>query len=267
MVEAQAPIPNREEDSNGNVSVVEFPDPALESAIREAIRKPVGNILYTDLAGLVELSAGHRNISNLEGIQHCLDLKELYLSFNSLVDIGALAPLSKLEVLLLNGNQLVNIEPLAGLVQLVDLRLYDNQIDDITFLMSLTKLEYLGLDYNAIVDIRPLSGLTRLWWLSAESNQISDVLPLSPLTKLEYLGLDHNAIVDVSGLASLINLEELRLPHNHIVDISALVRNPGLSRYDNVYIYDNPFDLTQGSPAMLDIEVLLDRGVDVTYDL
>ena len=38
-------------------STVTFPDPGLESAIRDATDKPTGDILRSDLVGLTELTA------------------------------------------------------------------------------------------------------------------------------------------------------------------------------------------------------------------
>jgi hypothetical protein len=51
----------------GSAVVVNFPDPGLEAAIRDAIWKPTGDIHDTDLIGLTSLDAGNRGISNLEG--------------------------------------------------------------------------------------------------------------------------------------------------------------------------------------------------------
>ena len=50
---------------------IEFPDEGLAGAVRLAIDKPVGDILYTDLNGLSSLTAGSSGISDLTGIQ-CL---------------------------------------------------------------------------------------------------------------------------------------------------------------------------------------------------
>ena len=58
-------------------AVVTFTDPNLETAIREAINKPVGPIYTLDLEGLTSLSALRRNISDLAGLEYCIDLNEL----------------------------------------------------------------------------------------------------------------------------------------------------------------------------------------------
>ena len=45
-------------------SVITFPDPNLDAAIREAIDKPTGDIYQSDLDGLSYLSASSRGIAD-----------------------------------------------------------------------------------------------------------------------------------------------------------------------------------------------------------
>ena len=76
--------------------VVSFPDPGLEAAIREAINKPTGDIHDANLAELTHLDARERSISNLAGIQHCIDLMELNLWLNEIIEISPLSGLTNL---------------------------------------------------------------------------------------------------------------------------------------------------------------------------
>ena len=97
-----------------------FADSGLEAAIRDAIRKPLskGDIYASDLAGLSYLQASNCSISDLEGIQYCLDLESLYLAGTQIVDITPLAPLTALTVLWIHKNQIVDVSPLSGLSSL-----------------------------------------------------------------------------------------------------------------------------------------------------
>jgi hypothetical protein len=54
--------------------VVTFPAPNLEAAIREAIGKPTGAILQSDLVGLTTLNANTRSVTDLTGLEHCTSL-------------------------------------------------------------------------------------------------------------------------------------------------------------------------------------------------
>jgi hypothetical protein len=93
---------------------VTFADPNLEAAIREAVGIPEEPIYPSDLEGLTSFSASARNISDLTGLEHCINMTHLDLSY----------------------NQIGNIAPLANLVNLLYLELDLNQIGDIGSLVE-----------------------------------------------------------------------------------------------------------------------------------
>ncbi len=96
--------------SNGltacGVRGVTFADSRLELARRTAIDKPDGAILQSDLEELVSLDARRRGITDLTGLEYCANLSRLVLSDNGIRDISPLVSLSKLNVVMLNGNPL-----------------------------------------------------------------------------------------------------------------------------------------------------------------
>ena len=268
-------------------SVVTFPDPGLDAAIREAIGKLAGDILDIHLVGLTFLDANSRNISSLEGIRHCADLEKLLLrgcaiadlapllsldelqwldlSDNKHVDFGVLSRLSQLTELWLAGNEIVDISALKGLTNLRTLYLSDNNIVDIAALSGLTNLWLLGLEDNCIVDICELSGLANLEMLILGNNDISDINALATLPNLRYLYLNHNRLDDISVLEGLIDLKTVALSMNHIADIQMLVDNPGITSMDWVDLRHNDLDLSRRSPDKLNIESLEDRGVYIDF--
>jgi len=69
---------------------IDFPDKNLDTAVREAIVKPEGNIKPWDLERFYILNAAEKKIENLEGLQYCADMKELDLSGNRISDISPL---------------------------------------------------------------------------------------------------------------------------------------------------------------------------------
>ena len=69
---------------------VHFPDPNLEAAVREAIDKPTGNIYPSDLAELTSLYAWDKNITDLDGLEHCIGLTRLTFRNNNISDISPL---------------------------------------------------------------------------------------------------------------------------------------------------------------------------------
>jgi hypothetical protein len=92
---------------------VTFADPNLEAAIREAIHIPERPIYPRDLEGLTSFSASGRNISNLTGLEHCINLTHLDLSNNQIGNIASVANLTNLAYLQLDLNQISNISLLA----------------------------------------------------------------------------------------------------------------------------------------------------------
>ncbi len=87
-------------------SEVTFPDPNLEAAIREAIGKPEGSIYKYVLEVLTTLEAQWIGISDLTGLEYCVNLRELVLAYNNISDISPLASLTNLDRLDLNGNNI-----------------------------------------------------------------------------------------------------------------------------------------------------------------
>ena len=143
-----------------STAVVNFPDPGLEAAIRDAIAKPTGDIQKADLEALSFIDGSERSISSLAGIQYCVNLTGLVLTSNKIVDISALSGLTSLMHLYLSGNEIVDISALSGL----------------------TNLSSLDLDRNKIVDIQALvdnAGLGTEVWVGLRHNDL-DRTPGSP---------------------------------------------------------------------------------------
>ena len=113
---------------------VTFPDPNLEGVIRKTIGKPKGAISTSDLEHLTVLNAPDRGISDLTGLEYCLNLKWLNLSANNISDISPLAGLSNLVYLDFWDNNIRDISVLANLTNLVELDLGGNNVSDFSVL-------------------------------------------------------------------------------------------------------------------------------------
>ena len=163
-------------------AAVVFPDPNLEAVIREAIDKPTGDIEESDLVGVTNLEGPGRGITDLAGLEYCVNLEELSLYDNQIVQLLPLAGLAKLRTLILARNHIADLSPLAGL----------------------TNLTWLNLDENAIEGIDPLAGLTNLRLLELAHNQISDARPLAGISSLYQLNLSYNAMGSASQLDGLV---------------------------------------------------------------
>ena len=167
---------------------VPIPDVNLHAKIVETLKKPKNAKLNaTDMLKLTAFIAQNANIQDLTGLEHAHNLRDLYLSGNSISDISLLAGLAKLTWLSLSHNNISDVSPLADLTKLDTLGLNSNSISDVSPLASMTKLDTLGLNGNSISDISPLIGMTKLTRLTLSDNNISDV---SPLLALNLIGTE-----------------------------------------------------------------------------
>ena len=169
----------------------------------------------------------------------------------------------------LSNNQIICFDPIINLTNLTDLRFRECNISDTNFLKGLVKLTYLSMYKNNINDITALSNLTNLEGLVLSDNNISDISALEDLTNLNFLILWRNNISDISALEGLTLLKTLFLEENKITNISPLISNSnsgGIGSSTIIKVQDNDLDLSEGSQDMLDIQTLIDNGVDISYD-
>ena len=244
--------------------VVSIPDAHLAAAVRgtptthtmlNLTRLEVPNRQITDLTGLEhalnlrwlnlggEWVGGERYVnsnavSNFSPLLGLTQLRWLNLGGNSLTDISALAGLTNLTELHLTGNSLTDISALAGLTKLTSLWLWDNSLTDISALAGLTNLTELHLTGNSLTDISALAGLTKLTSLWLLDNSLTDISALAGLTNLTYLNLGVNSISDISSVAGLTNLTSLHLGRNSFTDISTLA---GLTNLTSLRLGGNSF--------------------------
>ncbi len=227
VVTVTAKVDDLSYSATSSVSLHIVSDLNLETAIREVISKPEGDINVSDLETLTTLSAGKRNIQYFTGLEYCTNLQKLYLSVwnfhHDVSDLSPLANLVKLETLFIYFANIRDISPLANLTNLRNLNLpFNYEITDISALIRLINLDHVELHYNSINDISGLAGLTKVFHLSLGSNEISDLSALSGLVNLNTLHLYSNNITDISPLAGCLNLRIVTLGGNIIRDVTAL---------------------------------------------
>jgi hypothetical protein len=97
-------------------------------------------------------------------------------------------------------------------------------------------------------------------------NPITDLSPLIARTQLEDVDLRGLDLSNISFLESFTELFYLDLGDNLISDITPLVENTGLGEGDFVNLDGNVLDVTDGSDDKADIDALIARGVDVSFE-
>ena len=169
--------------------VVTFSDPNLKAAIIKHLGKSEEQIHKSELEGLTYIYAPLKSISDLSGLEYCINVIELSLLINQISDISPLSNLTSLTELNLSMNQIGDISPLSNLTSLTELNLSINQINDISPLYNLTSLTVVCLKLNPVSDISSLVSLTNLTELSLRGNCLSSVSVDVRIPELEERGV------------------------------------------------------------------------------
>jgi Leucine-rich repeat (LRR) protein len=227
-----------------------FPDKNLEAVIREITRKKTDKeeVKEDDLKTIYFLNGNGKKISNLAGLEKCINLADVKLVDNSISDLAPLAGLKNIQSLDLSKNKIADVTPLAKLEKLQYLNLESNQIEKLDGLKDLKKLTSLYLSKNKVVSLAPVAGLEKLWSLYLADNQVKDIAPVAKLKWLERLDLENNAVTDLSPLVGLTELRHTMLQHNQVADLAVLVEmahtdvagDKRFAPYWHLYLANNP---------------------------
>jgi hypothetical protein len=131
----------------------------------EAVNRLIfGNLDFTvNIGDLQTLEGGldlsDYEISDIKGIEHCMNINSLNLSGNNVRNINRLARLTQLESLFLSENNIQNIDCLSELANLKELDISFNEIEDISVLSKLENLLYVNILGNPIKDTRIIKEL------------------------------------------------------------------------------------------------------------
>ncbi|MYJ28934.1 MAG: hypothetical protein F4072_02965, partial [Acidimicrobiaceae bacterium] len=241
---------------------ISIPDAGLRGAIESALGKQPGDaITEGDMALVGILDAGYAGITNLDGLQHAVNLRALYLQGNSISDASSLAGLARMQVLVLRGNDITDID----LTAMTDLRFVDLSYNDLTAIdlsgqrttvgenARDSKLYALWLNNNRLtsVDVSGLAALRDRPDGASHPNYVS-------------LRLDRNQLTSVTGLADLPReVWSLRLGHNRLTSVDLR----GAEHVHYLYLNDNPIsDVSQldGFMSLTDLRRLHFYGTDIS---
>ena len=204
-----------------------MPDPVLRQAVRNELELPAAVLLTKErIERLRFLDGNHKGISDLTGLEHAINLRELHLGGTE-NRIGSVRPLSKLihlrELHIWGDDTPLDIEPLGGLTNLEVLVLESRGIKDISLIARMTRLKELWLGYNLIEDVSPLASLSSLWMLHLNGNPIRD---LEPIRHLHISDLSYDWICATMAAPSAPRIDartfpSVALPGGSLVDINA----------------------------------------------
>lgn len=145
--------------TNVQEEIANIPDATFKRYINTQIfhREPGTDILISELNGITEdvslvnpaIPGDANAISNITGIEHMTNIKNLTLANHVISNLEPLSTLTNLEKLTLSDNRISSVKALSSLVNLKSLDVsnyYENE----------------RMTYNEILDVSPLSGLQNL---------------------------------------------------------------------------------------------------------
>ncbi len=165
--------------------------------------------------GCLNLSGS--SIRDLGFLAELPDLVILILDDSDVLDLPDLSGFQKLRKLGLNKSLIQNFAPLAQLTQLEELSLQGNAITDVEWLQGMTGLKKLDLAFSSVLDIRPLAHLSNLEWLSLEKTRINDLSALRGLP-IRHLDLNMSKVADLEPIFESVSLETLLANHIRLAE-------------------------------------------------
>jgi Leucine-rich repeat (LRR) protein len=118
-------------------------------------RKVYGNVdieFYPHhLENIEDIELADYEITSLEGMEFCRNVKRLDLSGNNITELSKLWTLTKLEEIFLADNKISNIDALRNLKRLKVIDLSNNLIKDISPLFFPDQPEYINLSGNEVL--------------------------------------------------------------------------------------------------------------------
>lgn len=177
--------------------------------------------VLTQLPGLEELDLSGCIISSasMDAIASLTQLRQLRLDGCALTDVSKLSPLNKLTVLGLSNNSLTDVTVLSVLSDLEELYLQNNPVTTISALSACSKLRIVDITGCKVTNLGSLTGKTKLETLQAANNQISDLSVLDGCKSLSVLNVAKNRVADISVITELPALTVFRADNNQIKTI------------------------------------------------
>ncbi len=240
----------------GVIEPVDFADPAMEAAMRQALGVDENKTVYTNdlwtissftvpsdarsygdlalLTYLQSLQVENGIASELHYIASLSRLEELAVTGCNVSDedLASIAALPELKRLTLEDCGLVSINALSTAQDLVYLNLNDNTIGNLTSLGGMAELQELHLSRNAVTDLGALTGLNDLTILDVSYNSLTSIAPVCGIRPLARLDVSHNNLATLGAVDNLPALTFLAAAYNHLTEAEQLGRCTNLEELD-----------------------------------
>ncbi|XP_040516219.1 leucine-rich repeat and IQ domain-containing protein 1 isoform X2 [Gallus gallus] len=178
-----------------------------------------------NLENLCILILNKNHLSSISGLDGCINLQNLELSYNRITRIGGLESLKNLQQLTVDHNQLISTKGLCEVPTLIHLDCSFNHLTQVEGIESCGLLQILKLHSNNLQEFPRLENHVLLRELYLDDNSISSVRMLSLywLPLLQILLLSHNSLTELVPLNSFVSLEKLDIKNNCLSDLKSVI--------------------------------------------
>jgi|GEM_PF-4075668 len=226
-------------------------------------------VSMTDLAEITIVTAGeiHWNspdVSNLEGVQHLVGLKEFTMSLaDDVSDISNLGNLKQLTYLGIGGGNIneTSLESLRDLTNLTRIGLgLNGVITNLNALENLTKLSRISFSGGEIKDISALSNLKRLWNIRMVNCGLENIDALRESEIIQEINVEQNKLTNLDALANSKNLRRLEAQNNKLTNID------GIKGFKNIKYLDLSHNELESIDSMPDFDPQESLHFDFRYN-
>ena len=197
-----------------------FPDRNFELEVLRILGKtPSQSVLPSEAAGITELDVMNKNIADLTGIEHFINLEHLFCAYNKITFLE-ISGLSKLYQIHGYYNRLERVS-VTDCPELEHLHVQDSDIINLT-ISDCPSLRYIWAGENALsmsgVQITNSPNITAL---SSPNNSFTSI-DLSLFPSLDYLDISGNNLISLD-LTPVPNLTSLRCNNNLLTALDLTV--------------------------------------------
>ncbi|XP_027650037.2 leucine-rich repeat and IQ domain-containing protein 1 [Falco peregrinus] len=178
-----------------------------------------------NLENLCILILNKNHLSSVCGLDGCISLQNLELSYNKITRIGGLESLKNLQQLIVDHNQLISTKGLCEAPTLVHLDCSFNHLTEVEGIENCGLLQVLKLQGNNLQELPRLENHVLLRELYLDDNSISAMRMLSLywLPLLQILLLSRNRLTELVPLNSFVSLEKLDIKNNCLLDLKDVI--------------------------------------------
>ncbi|KAJ1902020.1 hypothetical protein LPJ66_000344 [Kickxella alabastrina] len=189
-------------------------------ALTSLVDKPLGEMTAIAIRG--------KEITHIDGLSSCVQLRKLDLSDNKIDSSDALSGLRQAESLIhinLSANLLEEMDVVKYTPKANVLNMSNNRLTRICkSVAACGELRAIILGHNKIAKIEHISKLTNLNTLVISHNEIGKIPDMPLLKELTKISAAHNKIADIPVLTIYPKLKEVRLNDNKIKSIPESIR-------------------------------------------